>query len=176
MADIIRIKRSDVTAAPTSLAAGEIAYSEVSGNLFYGRISDGAPVVVAGKTAIDKLATIESGAQVNTITSVAGRTGAVVITSSDIADLVATIESGISSAVLNDLNNVSVVSPSNDQVLTYNESTGNWEAKATPSGVTSFSALNDTPSSYSGQAGRFVKVNTAANALEYIDGIDGGTF
>jgi len=62
MADIIRVKRSDTTATPPSLAAGELAYSESSGNLFYGRIADGTPVKIGGKADVDKLALIEAGA------------------------------------------------------------------------------------------------------------------
>ncbi|RLA39908.1 MAG: hypothetical protein DRR06_18325 [Gammaproteobacteria bacterium] len=62
MSDIIKIKRSDVTATPASLATGEIAYSEQSGNFFIGRIADGVPVKIGGKTDVDKLATIDANA------------------------------------------------------------------------------------------------------------------
>ena len=44
----------------------------------------GANVVVMTKAERDKLASIEAGAQVNTVTSVAGRTGAVTLTKSDV--------------------------------------------------------------------------------------------
>jgi hypothetical protein len=50
-------------------------------------------------------------------------------------------------------------------------------------GSTTFLGLTDTPSSYSGQAGKFLKVNSGASALEFTDAptgssiwTDGGTF
>lgn len=43
------------------------------------------------------------------------------------------------------------------------------------SGVTTFTGLTDTPASYSGQAGKVVKVNSAENALEFVDGAGGAT-
>ena len=48
MANIIKIKRSTITASPTSLAEGELAYSENSNNLFIG--TSGANVTVIGGT------------------------------------------------------------------------------------------------------------------------------
>jgi len=46
-----------------------------------------------------------------------------------------------------------------------------WQA---PGGVSAFLALTDTPSSYSGQAGKFVAVNATATALEFVAGSGGG--
>lgn len=175
MADTIKIKRSASTATPSSLSAGELAYSEQSGNFFYGRISDGTPIVIGGKTDHDKLAGIEAGAQVNTVSSVAGRTGAVVITSSDLADFNTAADARIGAAVINDLSNVQGT-PSNGQVLTWNSTGSYWEPQAAGSGVTTFVALNDTPTAYTGSGGYFVKVNAGANALEFVSAIDGGTF
>ena len=176
MADLIKIKGSDTTATPPSLSARELAYSEASGNLFIGRISDGTPVVIGGKTAIDKLATIESGAQVNTVDSVAGQTGAVTLDSGDITDFATAVDGVIATASIDDLSDVSTPTPSNDQVLTYVTANNRWEAKAVPSGVTSFIALNDTPANFTSAGGYIVKVNAGATALEFVDGIDGGTF
>jgi len=48
MANTIKIKRSTITASPTSLAEGELAYSENSNNLFIG--TSGANVTVIGGT------------------------------------------------------------------------------------------------------------------------------
>lgn len=175
MADAIRIKRSDTTATPASLVAGELAYSENSGNLFIGRISDGAPVVIGGKTDHDKLAGIEAGAQVNTVDSVAGRTGTVVITTADLADFNTSTDARIGAAVLNDLSNVQGT-PSDGQQLTYNSTGGYWEPQAPGSGATTFVALTDTPVNYTGSGGYFVKVNAGATALEFVSGIDGGSF
>ena len=48
---------------------------------------------------------------------------------------------------------------------TYNSTKGVWTAPA--SGTTTFAALTDTPSSFSGQGGKTLKVNSAANAVEF---------
>lgn len=152
MADTIRILRSDTTATPPTLAVGELAYSELSGNLYYGRIADGAPVIIGGKALKDKLDNL---------------------TASDISDFAAAVELIIADAVLSDLADVSGT-PSSGQVLTWNGTS--WVPMAVPGGVDTFIALNDTPSSFTGAAGRFVKVNSAGTGLEFVDGIDGGTF
>lgn len=153
MTDIIRIKRSDVTSAPASLAAGELAYSEQSGYLYYGRISDGAPVVIGGKALKDKL----DG-----------------LTSSDLSDFATAVGTIIDAASIGDLSDVDLTSAANGQVLVYRD--GIFEMEAIPSGVTTFIALSDTPANFTGAAGRFVKVNAGATALEFVDGVDGGTF
>lgn len=176
MADLIKIKGSDVTAAPATLAARELAYSENSGNLYIGRIADGTPVVIGGKADHDKLAGIEAGAQVNTVTSVAGKTGAVTLDAADITDFNTSVDGRISAAVLGDLSNVNTTGASDGQVLTYNGTSGEFELQAPSTGVTQFTSLNDTPSAFTGAAGFFVKVNATADALEYIEAIDGGTF
>ena len=176
MAELIRIKGSDVTSAPPSLATRELAYSEVSGQLFWGRISDGTPVVIGGKADHDKLAGIEAGAEANTVDSVAGKTGAVTLNAADITDFNSSVDGRISAAVLGDLSNVNTTGASDGQVLTYNQSTGNFELQAPSTGVTQFASLNDTPSAFTGAAGFFVRVNATADGLEFVDGIDGGTF
>ena len=55
MAQTIKIKRSTTTAVPTSLSAGELAYSEYSDKLFIGRPSDGAVVDIGGEVYTDML-------------------------------------------------------------------------------------------------------------------------
>ena len=55
MAQIIKIKRSTTTAAPGSLAAGELAYSEDSRKLFIGRPNDGAVIDIGGELYTDML-------------------------------------------------------------------------------------------------------------------------
>lgn len=67
MAQPILIKRSNVTATPASLNDGELAYSSLSGNLFIGTNGGSGIDIIGGKTDHNKLATIESGAQVNTV-------------------------------------------------------------------------------------------------------------
>ena len=80
----IKIKNSGSTATPSSLQNGELAYSHVSDNLFIG---DGSTVkTIGGKADHDKLAGIESGAQVNTVFSVAGKVGAVTLVKGDISN------------------------------------------------------------------------------------------
>ena len=153
MADIIRIKRSDVTSAPASLAAGELAYSEQSGYLYYGRISDGAPVVIGGKALKDKLDGLSSA---------------------DLSDFATAVGAIIDAASIGDLTDVDLTGAANGQVLVYRS--GVFEMEAIPSGVTTFIALSDTPANFTGAAGRFVKVNAGATGLEFVDGIDGGTY
>ena len=61
MANIIRIKRSQVTGTPASLAEGELAYSEVSGHLFIGGSGD-TILIIGGLTDHNKLTGIEANA------------------------------------------------------------------------------------------------------------------
>jgi hypothetical protein len=92
----IKIKRSTGNLAPASLAAGQLAYSEGSSNggtLYYGEIG-GTVREIGGKKFVDKLTGIEAGAQVNTVTSVAGRTGAVTIAVADVSGAEATANKG----------------------------------------------------------------------------------
>lgn len=82
----IKIKRSSGDSAPTSLEAGQLAYVEGStngGTLYYGQINNTISVI-GGKKFTDKLDGIEAGAQVNDVTSVFGRTGAVTLGSGDV--------------------------------------------------------------------------------------------
>jgi len=55
MAQTIKIKRSTTTAVPTTLSAGELAYSESSDKLFIGRPSDGAVIDIGGEIYTDML-------------------------------------------------------------------------------------------------------------------------
>lgn len=331
MADIIKIKRSDTTATPPSLAAGEIAYSENSGNFFYGRISDGTPVKIGGKTDVDKLALVEAnatadqtdaeiktayennadtnaftdalqtklnaveasaditdatnvdaaGAVMNTDSTTASMSfvidedsmatdtatqvptqqsvkayvdteiaanlasemsykgsydastntpdldstpiataigdvytvtvaGTFFTTAVEVGDLIiaetvnATIEANwtvvnknidssafataaqgaTADSALQDLTSTSIttmsdvftsMTPADGQVLTF-DTTNGWQAEAAGSGVTDFTALNDTPANFTGSGGMFAKVNTGATAIEFVAGIDGGTY
>ena len=199
MADTIKIKRSDTTATPSSLAAGELAYSENSGHLFYGRISDGAPIKIGGKTDVDKLALIEdnatadqTGAEIeglldtelgNTDWKKAVGTGANTVAAGDhththtaITDFDAEVDARIALANVDDLADVNAGAPGDGQVLTWVNASGEWQAQAAPSGVTNFVALNDTPANFTSSGGFFVKVNSGASALEFVEAIDGGTF
>jgi len=62
MANLIKIKRSATTATPVSLAEGEVAYSENSGNFFIGTNGGLDVTKIGGNTDVTKLAGIEAGA------------------------------------------------------------------------------------------------------------------
>ncbi len=49
-----------------------------------------------------------------------------------------------------------------------------WVAQT--AGVTAFTGLSDVPSAYTGSGGYYVKVNSSANALEFSQHVDDGTF
>tara|TARA_Y100000389_G_scaffold175997_1_gene187183 strand:- start:999 stop:2708 length:1710 start_codon:yes stop_codon:yes gene_type:complete len=55
MAQTIKIKRSTTTAAPSTLTAGELAYSDNSDKLFIGAPADNAVVAIGGKVYVDML-------------------------------------------------------------------------------------------------------------------------
>jgi hypothetical protein len=55
MAQTIKIKRSTSTSAPSSLTAGELAYSDASDKLFIGQPSDNAVTAIGGKVYVDML-------------------------------------------------------------------------------------------------------------------------
>lgn len=302
MANTIKIKRSQVTATPPSLSEGELAYSYNSNTLFIGDVGGAGVTAIGGSADHLKLAGIESGAQVNTVDSVAGKTGVVTLVKADITDFAeadyvhktgsetingdktfgnnvtitgnltvngtvtavnstqvdigdniivlnsgatgaATADAGIEiergsdtnmrliwkesadkwgvevaggsftafsleghthtasqitdfnsaadaranarigAASINALSDVVITTPSNTQVLTFNGT--NWVNATPTSGVSAFTSLSDTPSSYSGQGGKFVKVNAGATALEFVadpgyltssSTLDGGVF
>ena len=88
MANTIKIKRSQVTATPPSLSEGELAYSYNSNTLFIGDVGGSGVTAIGGSADHLKLAGIEAGAQVNTVTSVAGKTGAVTLQKANITDFV----------------------------------------------------------------------------------------
>jgi hypothetical protein len=79
---------------------------------------------------------------------------------------------------INDLADVNTTAaPTDGQALIWNAATSNWIAGTVSgggggeSGVTTFVALTDTPSNFTGAANRFVKVNSGASALEFVSGI-----
>lgn len=55
MAQVIKIKRSNTTAVPSSLAQGELAYSSDSNKFFIGNPGSGDVTVIGGKLYIDML-------------------------------------------------------------------------------------------------------------------------
>jgi hypothetical protein len=93
----IKIKRSTGDLAPASLAAGQLAYTEGStngGTLYYGEIG-GTVREIAGRKFVDKLNGIAAGAEVNTVDSVNGQTGAVVLAVGDISGAESTLNRGV---------------------------------------------------------------------------------
>jgi hypothetical protein len=93
----IKIKRSTGNLAPAELAAGQLAYSEGSengGTLYYGEIG-GTVREIGGRKYVDKLNGIEAGAEVNTVDSVNGQTGAVVLAVGDISGAESTLNKGV---------------------------------------------------------------------------------
>ena len=171
----IRIKRSTGSTAPATLASGQLAYVEGTGKLYFG-YSNGNVTEIGGNADHTKLAGIESGAQVNTVTSVAGRTGAVTIASTDVTDFSTAVGNIIGGASINALSDVSINSPADGQQLTYDGILGQWVAGAPGTGVTSFTQLNDVPNSYSGKGLHWVRVNTGGTALEFTQDVDDGSF
>lgn len=98
----IRIKRSSGDQAPASLAAGQLAYTEGAtngGTLYYGEIG-GTVREIAGRKFIDKLNGIEAGAEVNTVDSVNGKTGTVVIDTDDLASFNTDVDARITSSAV----------------------------------------------------------------------------
>lgn len=171
----IRIKRSTGSVAPASLASGQLAYVEGTGKLFIG-YNNGDVTEIGGAADHTKLAGIEAGAQVNDVTSVAGRTGAVTISTSDLSDFNTAADARISAASIDALADVVITTPANGQQLSWDSATSKWINTAPSSGVTAFTQLNDAPSSYSGQGLKLVRVNSGATALEFISDVDDGSF
>lgn len=92
-------------------------------------------------------------------------------TSSDITDFTTAVNTLIGSAVLDDLSDVVLTTPSSGQALTYDGT--NWVNTTI---ATSFLGLTDTPNAYTGVGGYLVKVNSGATGLEFSNSIDGGTY
>ena len=76
------------------------------------------------------------------------------------------------SGQLSDLTDVDTTGAVNDYVLTFDS--GLWVPKVIPSSTGTFTALTDTPGSFLGQGGQFVRVNLDATALEFVDPPAGG--
>ena len=69
------------------------------------------------------------------------------------------------------LSDVDIAGITNGQVIKFNSSTNKFEpGDASGSGATTFAGLTDTPTNFSGAASKFVKVNGAGNALEFVAG------
>jgi len=73
---------------------------------------------------------------------------------------------------LDDLTDVNAPSPNDGDALTWDDDTSKWIPVSVSggSGASDFLSLDDTPSSYSGEGEKFVKVNAAEDALEFVTG------
>ena len=79
---------------------------------------------------------------------------------------------------LADISNVSTATPLDGQVLKWDDTNSVWKPDTDESGAsgsTAFKGLSDTPNDYTGYAGKFLKVNSAENALEYTDAAGAST-
>ena len=66
---------------------------------------------------------------------------------------------------------VTITNVQNNQILKYNSTTSKWENQAESGGgggSTTFTGLTDTPANFTSQAGKYLKVNAGATALEYV--------
>lgn len=178
----VKIKRSQLTPTPTTLAEGELAYSYNSGQLFIGGPN--------GTTVIP----VSSGGGGGAVTSVNGQVGVVVLTNTDvgaaatvhthvatdITDFDTAVNALIGTAVadiaLDDLVDVDTTGVGDGDTLVYDAGAATWKA-ASGSGLNlAFTQLTDVPASYLGYAGYAVAVNATEDALEFSNIVDGGTY
>ena len=71
-----------------------------------------------------------------------------------------------------DLTNVSSATPAEGDVLKWDNTAQIWKPQVDQSGSggsSSFRGLDDTPAEFTGQQGKYVRVNTAENALEFAE-------
>lgn len=127
-------------------------------------------------TEKNKLSGVESGAQVNTVTSVNTQTGAVVLDKNDVGlgnvDNTSDADKPISTATQtaldgkeDDLGNPTI----DGQVLSSTIAGGRSWITPSGGGASTFTGLTDTPASYSGEGGKVVKVNVGETGLEFAD-------
>lgn len=119
------------------------------------------------------------------VDSVNGQTGTIVLDSDDISEGAANLyftdaraDARIAAASIDDLNDVdtSTTAPTANQVLTWDDTNSEWIPGDQNAGVTEFINLTDTPNAYTGEANKFVKVNSSGDALVFSNLIDGGLF
>ena len=169
----IRILRSATTATPVSLLEGQLAYSENSSNLFIG--TTGATVTkVGGNADVLKLAGMEDGAQVNTVDTVNGYTGTVVLALTDLSNYATDFSTQLGLNSIDAMSDVdtTTVPPVLDQFLKWDGT--NFIPAAVPGGVSSFDQLDDTPATK--VIDNYIKVDGTGTNLVYTADIDDGTF
>lgn len=137
MANLIKIKRSAATAAPTTLNEGELAFSYLSGKLFIGNSSAVIPIggthnpgiltanqaLVANATSgIDKVIVANLVSTFITANGALGTAGQVLSANSTGGVY---WDSPVSS--LDSLTDVTITSAANNQLLIYDNTAGQWE-------------------------------------------------
>lgn len=137
MANLIKIKRSSATAAPTTLNEGELAFSYLSGKLFIGNSSAVIPIggthnpgvltanqaLVANATsAIDKIIVANLQPTFIYANGASGTAGQVLLSNST-----GGVYWGQAASSLNDLTDVTLSSVANNNLLIYDAAAGQWE-------------------------------------------------
>jgi hypothetical protein len=137
MANIIKIKRSAATDAPTSLNEGELAFSYLSGKLFIGNSSAVIPIggthspgiltanqaLVANATSgIDKVIVANLVPTYLFANGASGQAGQVLLSNST-----GGVYWGAAASALDDLTDVTLSSVANNDLLIYDATAGQWE-------------------------------------------------
>ena len=137
MANVIKIKRSAATAAPTTLNEGELAFSYLSGKLFIGNSSAVIPIggvhspgvltanqaLVANATsAIDKIIVANLQPTYIYANGASGTDGQVLLSNST-----GGVYWGAAANALDDLTDVTITSVANNNLLVYDNTAGQWE-------------------------------------------------
>ena len=124
--------------------------------------SDYAWVAQSGGIALTDLSTTTAAASGGGTLSYNNGTGAFTFAPADLSSYQTT--AGLNGAIDTHLNQSN---PTAGYVLSWNGSDYAWVDNGV-SGASSFTGLTDTPANYTSGANKFVKVNSAGNALEYV--------
>lgn len=137
MANVIKIKRSAATAAPTTLNEGELAFSYLSGKLYIGNSSAVIPIggthfpgvltanqalVVNATSEIDKIIVANLVPTIITANGVLGTAGQALLSNST-----GGVYWGQAASSLNDLTDVTISSAANNELLIYDAASNQWE-------------------------------------------------
>lgn len=137
MANLIKIKRSTATAAPTTLNEGELAFSYLSGKLFIGNSSAVIPIggthnpgvltanqalVANASSAINKIIVANLQPTFIYANGASGTAGQVLLSNST-----GGVYWGSQANALDDLTDVTLSAVANNQLLVYDNTAGQWE-------------------------------------------------
>ena len=164
MAQTIQIKRSTTTNTPSSLAAGELAYSSASGYLYIGH-PDGStgPIAIGGDSQFGQLIDSDSGGTVSFLKSdtldIAGDTGITTAVS----------KTGTNIEVLVDLDDTAVTPGSYGSATAIPTFTVDQQGRLTAAGTASIStsfSLTDGTTTETIAGGDTLTVNGTTNEVE----------